>query len=114
MGSISHLPSQKRLRLILFGRRQLASLQRRPSLNPFSIRQSQCLASLSLACDRHFLKAWFSKSGGRKRDLKKLGTEIDELRKDLEKVCVVMTQAVSSQTRLVEAASGLVGEKWTP
>src|ERR1022692_2637953 len=62
MGSISHLPSQKRLRLILFGRRQLASLQRRPSLNPFSIRQSQCLASLSLACDRHFLKAWFSVS----------------------------------------------------
>ena len=61
------------------------------------------LASLSK------LKTMLSKSGGRKRDLKKLGTEIDELRKDLEKVCVVMTQAVSSHTRLVEAASGLVG-----
>jgi hypothetical protein len=55
------------------------------------------LASLSK------LKKAFSKSKTPKRDLKKIGDEIDVLQKDFNTLCVVMKKHVSSHTNFVSA-----------
>ena len=62
------------------------------------------------------LRKTFSKRGGPKRDLKKIGDEIDDLKKDFETLCVVMTKHVSSITKFTEAIVRLVavgGDKKT-
>jgi hypothetical protein len=56
------------------------------------------------------LKTMLPKRGGNKRDLKTLGTEIDELRKDLGTVCNLISTSLKSHTKLVEAAAGLVSK----
>jgi hypothetical protein len=54
------------------------------------------------------LKQAFSKGRSPKRDLKKLGNEIDELRKDLETVLGVLTKSISSNAKSVNALGQLV------
>ena len=54
------------------------------------------------------LKTMLSKGGGSKRDLKKLGAEIDDLRKDLETVCGLISKSIKSHQKFVEAVAGLV------
>jgi hypothetical protein len=54
------------------------------------------------------LKKTFFKGRRPKRDLKKLGDELDELRKALETVCVLMTKSTASHTKFVEAFARLV------
>jgi hypothetical protein len=65
------------------------------------------LASLSK------LKTMLSKGGGSKRDLKKLGTEIDELRDNSWTVCELISKANESHRKLVEALVGLASKGGT-
>ena len=54
------------------------------------------------------LKQAFSKGRSPKRDLQKLGNEIDELRKDLETVLGVLSSTISSHKKTVNALGQLV------
>src|ERR1035438_3323409 len=54
------------------------------------------------------LKQMFPKGKGSKRDLKQLGTEIDELRKALETVCNLMSQSTKSRLQFMQAFVGLL------
>jgi hypothetical protein len=56
------------------------------------------------------LKSMLPKRGGSKRDPKKLAVEIDELRKDLEKVCEVISISTKSHIKFIEAFARLVSE----
>ena len=59
------------------------------------------------------LKTMLPKRAGLKRDPRKLGAEIDELRKDLEKVCHVLTQANLQNTKLAQAVADFVSKGGT-
>jgi len=52
------------------------------------------------------LKTMLSKGGGPKRDLRKLGNEIDELRDNLSTVCEIIKTSNESHQKLVEALVG--------
>jgi hypothetical protein len=54
------------------------------------------------------LKQMLPKGKGSKRDLKQLGTEIDELSKALETVCNLMSQSSKSHSQFVQAFVGLL------
>ena len=51
------------------------------------------------------IKQAFSKGRSTKRDLKKLGNEIDELRKDFETVVVLLTKYFSTHPEFVKAVA---------
>ena len=56
------------------------------------------------------LKQMFPKGRGTKRDLKKLGEEIDELAKSLEKVCEVIATHMDLNTKLAQASLPFITE----